>query len=163
MKLQIEITRQDYMDFNIHHYIRTQLIKTIIIGITCLAFVLFLTKKLSTNFSMSFTLGIIITYSVLYYIIIYYSLYKTKNIPKENGSLLGPKAFDFAEDYIAYNDKDSSGQYKWTAIKSISESKHALYLYIDSNMAIVIPKRSFDNENHISSFRAYVREKINLA
>ena len=163
MRLQVDITRQDFLDFNIHHYKKNQMTSTIVTGTIGLLVVLFLLHRDKTSLDFG-VIGItIFVYVISYFLILKYLLKRSKNIPQEHGALLGVKEFNFGDERIEYADKNSSGQYLWSAITKISESKNALYLFLDSNMAIVIPKRSFRDKGHEEDFKSHVGKRIKLA
>lgn len=52
---------------------------------------------------------------------------------------------------------------KWSLIKSIENGKTAIYLYLDTNMGIIIPKRYFSNNAEQQLFLELVNGKINTA
>lgn len=106
MKIEIEITRQDYLNFNVYYFMKTQFTRTLLI---CLAGLLVLQFAINKDRSYLNLVEIIISslfYLVFYFVIIYYSLHKTKSIPKEGGACLGIKVYEFGDDKIFYKDKD---------------------------------------------------------
>ena len=162
MKLEIEITRQDYLDFNIFHYIRKRLPRSIITCLVALAVIQFYLYKDKTHVDVGLIVVTSILYVVFYFFFIYRSLRKTRNTPKEDGAMLGKKELEFTDDQIICTGRDSSSQYKWSAVKSLEESKKAFYLYLDTNMGIVIPKRSFKDTAEQQSYRQFIQERLNI-
>ena len=161
MKLEIEITRQDYVDFNTFIFFKTRVWRTVLTGIIGLVVMQVLINLSRTHIDMG---GLIVSsafYIAAYCFLIYRGLLKAKKAPQADGSILGHKVVEFTEDGISAKDKDSQSQYNWSAIKSIEESKKAFYLFIDTNMAMVIPKRSFENEFERQSFTDFSKKKIN--
>jgi hypothetical protein len=162
MKLNIEITREDYFNFNKHHFIRTRLkgtVLTCLIGLITLQFFIYRNKS-SLNINAAIVSSFI--YLVLYFLFTYLSLTRTSRIPQENGGWLGSKEFNFSNECISYKDKNSEGQYNWSAIKKLEEGNTAFYLYIDSIMAILIPKRYFNGKPEELEFGEYVRNKLSF-
>jgi hypothetical protein len=104
-----------------------------------------------------------IIYILIFSFLMYFSLARSKSIPKDNGSFLGKKVYDFGDDHIYFSDKDSDGRFQWHAIKSLAEDNKAFYLYLDTIMALVIPKRYFENKIEEQAFRKYVQSKLNVA
>jgi hypothetical protein len=92
----------------------------------------------------------------------YFSLTRRKSIPKENGSFLGKKVYELSEEYINFSDKESDGRFQWKAIKSLEEDSKAFYLYLDTIMALLIPKRYFVDKSAEQAFRNYVQRKLNV-
>ncbi|RPD45101.1 YcxB family protein [Paracnuella aquatica] len=162
MKLQVEITRQDFSDFMMHHFVQNRLGKTVAIGLACLIGLLYFSNKDKPDFDFGINLITAAVYCVIYAALIYFPLRNTRKIPAENGAFLGVKEYDFTEHEILCADKDASGRYNWSAVKKLTESKKAFYLYVDNNMAFVIPKRALHNEAGVEAFRAYVKERTGL-
>lgn len=163
MKLEIEITRQDYLDFNVHHYRKTKLTKAVVVGLAGLFSLLFLINKNKSSLDDSRLFGPTVLYTLLYSSVIYGSLYNTRKIPADNGATLGKKKIDFDESGIHFQDAFSSGQYSWSAVKSMDEGKKTFNLYIDTNMAIVIPKRCFFSSTQEQEFRTLVQQNLSRA
>jgi hypothetical protein len=161
MKLNIEINRQDYADFNKFHFINNKLKKIVVVGIAALiVFQFYLNQE---KFDLFQTIFSSIVFIFLYSFIYYRWLKNTKNIPNDDGAILGKKELDFTDDCINYQTENSSGTYKWALIKNLKKSPKAFYLYIDNNLAIVIPKRSFINDNEEKEFLNLAERKINNA
>jgi hypothetical protein len=95
--------------------------------------------------------------------VINWRLNKTKSIPDSDGAILGQKEFEFSEDNITYKTVNSEGISTWKAIKKLEESSQTFYLYTDTNMAIMVPKRVFKDKPDENAFKSLVRKKINTA
>jgi|GEM_PF-2528380 len=50
--------------------------------------------------------------------------------------------------------------YNWSTINFLQESSKAFYLYIDTNMAISIPKKCFTSKTEIERFETYVKDRL---
>ena len=159
MKLTFDITREDYFEFNKFHFLKTKLKRTIILGVLTLVILqLFLNRE---QFDWTATI-ISSTICVLVYIYaIKRSLDKTKNIPDKNGTILGQKEMEFTDEKIIYKTSNSEGSSGWATIKNIKESPKAFYLYMDTNMAMLVPKRVFKEGADEAAFRNLVNQKIN--
>jgi hypothetical protein len=158
MKLQVEITRQDYSDLNKFHFVHTRLKKTIIMSILILCFSQFILNY--QHFDLIVTIISTILFVAAYSFGIIRSLNKTSNIPDKNGSILGTKDFEFTDDKIIYKSQNSEGSNDWSKIRNLQEGKKAFYLYMDTNMAILIPKRIFKDNTEMTEFRDLVNKKI---
>ena len=158
MTLQIEINRQDYSDFNKFNFVKTSLVKTIVVGLAaCLLLQIFLNKERFHLFAsiVSF-LASIMAYSGL----VYLQLIRTKKIPKDGGTTLGKRDMEFTNETIICKTKHSVSSSNWTAVRSLEKGKSAVYLYVDSNMAYIIPKRYFKNEQEQEDFIKFAETKI---
>lgn len=161
MTIEIEIIRQDYADFNKYHFVKTSLTRTIITGVLAIIMVeLFLNKD---HFDLFATIVSVAAFVPIYALLITWRLQRTKNLPKDGGTILGKKTLQFNDDEIVFSDSDSVSNMKWSTIKSIDEGKNGLYLYVDTNMAIVVPKRFFETKLDQQEFVDYIKSKINRA
>ena len=159
MILTIDITREDYADFNKFHFFKTKLKRTIIIGATTLLILQLLIRRDQLN--LTFSVFSSILFVSIYIFMIYRGLNKTKNIPAKNGSILGQKVMEFSLDKICYKTTNSEGSSDWTTIKKLEESSKAFYLYMDTNLAMVVPKRVFKDKSEEDAFKSLVVQKVN--
>ncbi len=160
MKLETEINRQDYMDFNKFHYYKTSLKKTnytFFIGFA--VFQLFLNRH---GFDMFATIIATIVGLIFLYYAMNYNFTNTKKIPMDDGAILGKSDIELTDESLIMKNKNSFSNYDWAAIKSIENGKTALYLYLDTNMAIIIPKRHFKNELEEDDFTDFVEARITV-
>ncbi len=161
MKLTIDISRQDYADYNKFHFVKTKLKRTVITGVLTV-FILQVFLNLD-QFDLTATIVSSIVSVLVYVFIINMSLNKTKSIPDNDGTILGQKELEFFEDKINYKTVNSEGSNAWTTIKKLEESSKAFYLYMDTNMAMLVPKRFFKDKSDEEAFKTLVRQKINTA
>lgn len=158
MQLKVGITREDYADFAKFHFMKTGFRKTIIyyvfLFIACL-FIINLNK-----FGWTKT----IIFSLAYFILVYFGINrwinKLKKTPLEDGSILGKTEYEFIDDGIVYKKHNSEGKVNWSIIKSFESDKNAYYLYIDTLVAFVIPKRIFNNNEEMTAFQNLVERNI---
>ena len=161
MKLTIDISRQEYSDFNKFHFIKTRLKRTIITGVlTVIILQFFLNRE---HFNLTATVVSSIACVLVYGFAINRSLNKTKSIPDNDGAILGQKVMEFTEDKITFKTTNSEGSSDWRTIKKLEESSKAFYLYMDTNMAMLVPKRVFKDKSDEDAFKILVRQKINTA
>ncbi len=70
---------------------------------------------------------------------------------------------EFTDDKIIYKASNSEGSNDWAMIRNVKESSKAFYLYMDTNMAILVPKRAFKDKAEEVGFRDLVNQKISIA
>lgn len=161
MKLTIDISRQDYADFNKFHFFKTKLKRTVTTGaLTVIVLQLFLNRE---QFDPTATIISSVVCVFVYVFAINRSLNNTKSIPDSDGTILGQKLMDFGEDKIIYKTQNSEGSSDWKTIKKLEEGSKAFYLYMDTNMAMLVPKRVFKDKLEEETFKTLVRQKINTA
>jgi hypothetical protein len=161
MKLIVEITRQDYADFNKFDFRQTKLKKSVVSALVTL-----LVLQFGLNFNKLDWFATIITsvcFVVVYAFLINNNLNKTKNIPSDNGAILGDKEYEFDEDKIRYKEFGSEGSIEWKTVMHVKESATSFYLYMDTNMAMLVPKRYFKDADEIVEFKELTSQKIIVA
>lgn len=159
MKLVVDISRQDYADFNKFHFLKTKLKRTVVIGVLSLIILQLLISD--EQFDLTATVIYSAIYTLVYAFAINRSLNRTKSIPDNNGTILGQREMEFTEDKIIYKTANSEGSSTWETIKKMEESSKAFYLYMDTNMAILVPKRFFKDKLEEETFSILVKQKIN--
>lgn len=158
MKLLTEITRQDYADFNTFHFVKTRMVRTIVLGLLALVILqLVLSLKEFNLLACVVSSVAYIAYSIFS---VYRSLRRTKNAPDSNGTILGEKEYEFTDDGVHYKTRNSTGTSSWSSIKKMEEGSRAFYLYMDSVMAIIIPKKSFKDLDEMEAFKKLIQRKI---
>lgn len=161
MKLTFVISRQDYADFNKFHFFKTRLKRTVITGLlTVIIMQLFLNRE---QFNLTATIFSTAVCLAVYVFAINRSLNRTKSIPDNDGTILGRKEIEFTDDRIFYKTANSGGSGAWTTIKKLEEYSKAFYLYMDTNMAMLVPKRVFKDKSEEETFKTFVIQKINTA
>jgi len=157
MKLDFEITREDYAGFNKHHFIKKRLKRTILFVALLIVLVEISDgKEFDLNLSImtaSITLPIIFLIYVL-------ALYSTRYMALKNGSILGSREMEFTDENITCKTKDSQMSSNWSAVKSFQKGNKAYYLYLDKNCAYIIPKRAFQSQSDQENFERYVTSKL---
>jgi len=155
MKIVVDITREDYADFAKHHFMKNGFKKSIIIYS-----IAFIVIQLYFLINFGINLFAIIFSTVIFwltcFLLIYFRLKSTKKIPLKDGSFLSKTEYEFSDDKILYNSENSQGAVNWATVKKFEEGKNAFYLYIDSIVAYVIPKRVFKNEEEMTAFQNLV-------
>ncbi|MFZ1632396.1 MAG: YcxB family protein [Chitinophagales bacterium] len=158
MKLTVQITRQEYYEFTKYHFYHTQFKKNVISMVIMVAV---LEIVLSLNgFNLFATIISVIGAGLFYYFAISRILKRAKNVPDNDGAILGENVYTFNEEQILFNSQNSEAVHRWQVIKSFKGAAKAYYLFMDSNMAIVIPKRVFSNPEEETEFKALVQRKL---
>ena len=158
MKLTIDISREDYSDFNKFHFMNTKLKQTILYGVLLVIVLEYLLNR--NEFNLTATIISSIGCLGVFWWAINRSLNKTKNIPDNDGTILGQKEMEFGDDKITYTTKNSQGTCEWASVKYLKESPKAFYLYMDANMAMLVPKRTFGTEDELEEFRNIINKKV---
>lgn len=157
MKLIIDISRADYSAFNKFHFVETRLKRTIILVVTVLLVLQMILNR--DGFILVPTITSAMAFLLICFFAINRNLNRTKNIPDQDGAILGKKEVEFTQNKIIYKTSNSEGTYDWSTVRNIKESPDAFYIYMDANMAILIPKRIFKALSEEASFRSLICDK----
>ncbi|SRR6266851_2103635 len=86
------------------------------------------------------------------------SLITARNLTRSKPSALQPVTYEFSPDGISHIGPTSSGRAAWTTYLRIRETSEQFLLYIQKQLANVLPKRAFQSEAEMQQFRQLVRE-----
>jgi len=159
MHISVELTRQEYVDFNKFHFFKGFLKSKIILLFLGVLFAIQIFN--SRDHFDPFTF---IAPSLIFILIFYLTLFRRfnaiKKIPREDGSILQRNDYEFTDERIYYKSENSEGNYSWDRIKELKQSKTAFYFYIDTNMAFIIPKRVFTDSSQLKEFEELFSRKV---
>ena len=170
-KFNVNLTEQDYLDFNVFAatktphgkgtILRTRLILTAIVAVATL--LIWLSKGVGRT-------SIVIT--VLYaLILLYLQLYlvrRTKNSLKSyiNGLKKQGKlpyspysTMEFNDESIIETDESSVTERKYSAVEAISIDKNAVYVFIGATQAFILPFSCFVSREQMDAFIAFLTAK----
>jgi hypothetical protein len=90
-------------------------------------------------------------------------LSKYSNFKKDvesNRALLGPLHYSLSNNGIDINSPSTSSHTKWSNIFQAKETKENFLLFISRQQIYLIPKRSFQNDQEIDSFRMILKSNL---
>ena len=160
MKMEFEITRQEYADLNFHHFKKKRLVRYVITGLISLVFLQIALNMNSRPVNIGKIIVTSLLFILLYSVIIYFQLQRVHKLPGDNGAMLGKRSCEFSDDGLVIKSNDTEGKYQWQAVKSFEETKKAFYLYLDTIMVLPFPKRYFSDQNEEKAFRSLLERKI---
>ncbi|GEK91235.1 YcxB family protein [Alkalibacterium kapii] len=163
MKLEYELTEEDYLNFNIYHSRKSPSIKKKIFIQRIMGPIIFMiTPFVVTNFSdipLWYWLTIFIFMSIVWFI--YYPKYVNWELKKgvekmleegNNENLFDRKSLTITEEGLREVSSIGSSNVSWDKINSVDETKEYIYVYISSLSAHIIPKRAFNDPNEQKNF-----------
>ncbi|MGC2832046.1 MAG: YcxB family protein [Candidatus Acidiferrum sp.] len=80
------------------------------------------------------------------------------NLTRSKPSALQPVTYEISPDGIYHTGPTSSGRSAWTTYLRIRETPEQFLLYVQKQLANVLPKRAFQSEAEIQQFRQLVTE-----
>lgn len=157
MQINYDLTKEDYIDFNMHHGLRSKTVKKsiflqqYIIPIVYLIVPFFLEDFKSPKFK--YCMGVFIVIAIMWIVFYkkYLNSYMKKRIIKmmDEGDTLkncGNKVMIISEEGIEDIGEHDQSKLKWDGVYKIEESDKHIFIYTNSMSAYVIPIRALDNK-----------------
>ncbi len=79
---------------------------------------------------------------------------------KEYPNMVGERQVAFLDDVIIYITERSKTEFKYTSFLNYEETAEYFVLYLTKQNAIIIPKRAFDNNEHIDALARMFKERM---
>jgi hypothetical protein len=167
MNLKYELTKQDYIDFNINHMKVSPILKRLVFiqQFIIPAFYLILPIFIYSLFDTPLWIwyAAFIPLSILW--AIFYPKHTTKLMSKrlirmldegKTDTIIGEHDMTISEEGIT--DKTEQSETKYKKIEKIIETKKHLFLYVNSVGGYIIPITAFGNEEEKKAFLTAVRK-----
>lgn len=167
MTINYELTKQDYIDFNMHHIAtsptmkRALFIQRFILPILFLVLPIFLIQI--TDIPLWYWFSVLGTASVLWIVLYPKSVNRSvaKRISKmiSEGSatgIVGTHCLSLTEQGIV--DKTEYSETRYHVIERIEESEKHIFIYVSAVMAYIIPKRVFPTSDEADEFRIALKK-----
>jgi hypothetical protein len=175
MNLKFNITQEEYTEFTKHFYKKAFTINWkwyLVIAAVLIAINLY-TSTNSQDFEGESGEGTTMSYSTsifnwLFFIALFGGLWwfimsritKKALKNKDSATLLAEREMIIEEDKVQLNMEYSDTTYRWGAFQKIEQTPNLYFLFIASNMAVLIPKRVFDTPQQQADFEALVKRKL---
>lgn len=163
MEINIDLTREDYADFNKFWFIKKGLKKRVYTVIIA-AFGLPLLVDNEIPFTVVTYLISVIVFGLIFGLIYLggtaITIKRTSKLPSGNGSILGKKKYTITEDGFIEESENSKNIQKWEGIKSVETNRNSVFLFVDNIAAYIIPKRFFSDEEEMNNFIKIIDHKL---
>jgi len=80
--------------------------------------------------------------------------------PKENGFVFGPTVYEFSNEGIRIKKEDNESFTRWDTVEKVFDAKEYFYIFIDHNLAYIIPKRTFISSDKLQEFVVLLNQFI---
>lgn len=163
MKLEYQLTRKDLSDYNAYYYWKNKT-GSAILGAIIMSIMGFILINSNNRRELNMPVAIIclVIALLVYFLLIKLQLKKYGDYFKENGPMLSKKEVELTEQYFISTDTFGEIRIKWRAFSKVESGKHAIYLFMESPLAVIIPKSAFENEVQVDKFINYVNERIKV-
>lgn len=165
MEINVNITRQDYIDFNVFYHFNKRIKEKLLmilglsIGLPFIMNLIFQEPFYLHDFLYE-VLKLAIIFSILLIIFVYISIFVYSKLPSKTGVFLGPKKYTITEEGFIEDSEINHNILKWNGIKSIDQNKNFIYVFIEFNAAQIIPKRYFKDSQEINEFIQNIDNKL---
>jgi hypothetical protein len=164
MKIEVNITRKDYGEFNQFYFLKKGIIaRNKWLFIILFLFILFL-RNIRNNLNIVSLVKDIFIDLVLLFIIYKLLIYVVVKIAEktsiDNGAVVGKRTYTLTEEELIEESNVNRNHQKWSSILSLDENKNLIFLFIDNNVAYIIPKRDIKDKIEEELIKNYIRLKI---
>lgn len=172
MKIKYDITRDDYLKFNMYHLENSPKVKKELIihriVVPLLLVGLGFALHVLVKFSLVTTMPIFIIAAVVWSIVYpkFYKKVALKNVSKmlERGvqsESISRHSLSLKDEGILSSSNAGQAAHKWSDIVKFHEAENHLYIYITDKIAHVVPKRAFKDKEEETQFINIIKEHIN--
>jgi len=171
MKVSFDLTRQDYIEYNIFHHLNSKASRKSmqIIRFAIPVIYLLLAYPISKVSEIPFWWwATILTIISVVWVIKYPKSFKktiAKRVGKmldegKNVGLLGNRTIEITDTAITSEGQAGEMKTNWEAVERICETEDYLFLYIASVQAYIIPKRAFENKEKEDDFIQTIKKYL---
>lgn len=166
MKVKINISRNDFWNFNKYSYLNIPKFKrNFILEMICmpvLIFFLLYDKTIIMPFPLIILISIV-SGAVGDLFLIYITKMQIMKMPLNKAGLLGEHIIEIDEKGVRETTSVNDGFTLWEGIDKVVQDKNYIYIFFDSILAHIIPKLSFKSINEANEFYNKSVEYFNKA
>lgn len=163
MKIDFQLTEQDYIDFNVYHMENSKTIKkSVFIQRYIISLIFLIAPFVFYNFAdIPFSISMAI-FGIIYVIwIAFYPQYLKKSVAKRiskmleegnNSDFLGSHSISLTEEGLEESSRLGETKKSWSAIERIDITEAHIFIYASAVSAYIIPTRAFENMKQIDEF-----------
>jgi hypothetical protein len=169
-KVEYELTKEDYIAFNMHHIDHSPTIKRSLFMqryVVALVFLVF--PFIFSNMSGAPLLLSLMVYGAIFVAwIIYYPRYFMATTKKRilkmidegsNENLFGPRSMTLTEEGVEEVNSHGESKSSWRSIEKVDETVDHIYIYTSSINAYLVPIRAFEGRTQKDEFVERLKDK----
>jgi hypothetical protein len=169
MKVQFELAKEDYIQYNLHYMRESEAIKksffiqryVVSLIYLVLPFILVKVSDMPFRYLM---IVFLVTYLiwVLYYPK-YFASFTKKRLQKiinegKNVSLFGARSISLDQGGIVESSNTGESKTSWTAVERVEETNKYIFIYVSSVNAYIVPARAFADLKQKKEFIDILKE-----
>ncbi|MHC4221134.1 MAG: YcxB family protein [Planctomycetota bacterium] len=164
MEIEVEITRKDFQEFNRYALKKNKGLKIFYLLLLMFLSLNLLLPGVKKSLDISYIVAVIISVFIIYFVLLFIFKQITALIarytPSKRGCILGLHKFRISKEGLWESTEHTESLCKWKGIKSIDTTEKYIFVFVDSNMGHVIPKRYFKSELESENFIYTLRNKL---
>ena len=171
MNFKYELTKQDFIDFNLFHILyakstrQSYFIRRYIFSLSFLTLPFLLAQF--TDVRVEYWLAIFILYYI-YWVVFYPKRIKnmvSRKISKmvdrgKTDNVLGSHSLTVSQDSIIDKSEQTEVKTQVSAIHNIVEDKEHIFIYVNEDSAHIIPIKTFLNKTQKQEFQEFLRQRV---
>lgn len=88
---------------------------------------------------------------------------RDRAMPVEGGTVLGHHTYELSDDGIRTFSKYTESLVRWGGVRGLQETPTHLFVMIDRNAALMVPKRHIATQEDLESLKQLVRNRVEAA
>ena len=105
------------------------------------------------NEELSFGIkAIVLAFITLFIGLKIYSIKTKPLIFEKNGLYLSLLSFEIQKEYLVHCMAENRHEYRWKYVQEIEKTKNCIYIFLDTGVALYIPKHGFPSEEAYEAF-----------
>ncbi len=171
MELHYNITKQDYVDFNLDYYTKNAIVqRSLMITRISVAVIVLLGGTILMYFLKALSPVSVALYAVLavacFFGTPWYSKRKVvKNVDRilkrsNNQQLCGEKTFILKDDGFELKGENEDTEYKYEAVQRTSTDNSHYYIFVDEFSALIVPFSAFRDDKQKQEFYTEITRDI---
>jgi hypothetical protein len=154
MKINYDLTKEDFIEFNMHHFSKSKSIKRTLFIERYVISIMFLIIPFIFKGKSTMSLPVYYGSSLLLFVgwIVFFPKYFKYSVKKklermlnseENSKMFGPQSLSITDAGISESEDLEKSKFSMGDIEKVDVTEKAIYIYISSANAYVIPVRAF--------------------
>jgi len=160
IKIDTLLNGENFQEFNLWFSRTTRLIVNASSMFTYFAIMLMVTKERSTVGITLMAASAVIVAMVLWFISRSNLIRKSKKAFESDNLAQQAQTYTISDDGIEYQSESGQGRMKWEDLHKIGETLNLYVLFVSSNRALLIPKRSFPTAAEATAFKDLARKHM---
>lgn len=167
MQVNIRITQENYLDFNVYHathapnYLRSIIVMALTVPLAALAIAFVVLDQLSNNWVWLMFAGVVSIYWVVTTPRRFRRVVRrhVQKITARYNEFVGEFSLTLHPEHISFVGSDIKGEYPYSKVEKVVWNKGCYYVIVGSVSALIVPENSFNRPLAEQEFLDALREQ----